>query len=125
TQLVLTLGSSGVPTVGQPYVVNASNAAGALPAFLGIGLSSTSWAGIPLPYNLGALNAAGCFAYTDFLATFNTATNAMGAASGQLTIPNLASLFGTVHFHQWAVFDAVANGLGIVTSGAAKATVGN
>jgi hypothetical protein len=40
-------------------------------------------------------------------------------------VPSNAALLGGVHYHQWAVLDAAANGLGLVTSGAARVVVGN
>ena len=80
---------------------------------------------MPLPFSMSVLNAPGCAIYTDFLLTFATASSPGGAASVQLSVPSVPALVGSVHYHQWAVLDQLANGLGLVTSGAGKVLVGS
>ncbi len=53
-----------------------------------------------------------------------TVTDGSGNANLSFNVPNNGSLAGLVLFHQWAVLDN-ANNLGIVTSNAGRALVGN
>ncbi|MFT4513704.1 MAG: hypothetical protein ACI91B_002410 [Planctomycetota bacterium] len=42
-----------------------------------------------------------------------------------MTVPNTAGLVGVDVFHQWVVLDGPANTLGLVTTNAGRARIGN
>jgi hypothetical protein len=51
-------------------------------------------------------------------------TDANGAGSTQVPVPNDASLCGAHAYQQWVILDPTANGLGFVTSNGGDARLG-
>ncbi|MEC7726374.1 MAG: hypothetical protein VYD05_12720, partial [Planctomycetota bacterium] len=93
------------------------------PAILISGLSDQVWQGSTLPLSLPGAPGCALLAAADVTAV--TITDAAGAASRSVAVPNAQSLVGLQVFHQWAIWDPAANGLSIVTSDGGAATIGN
>lgn len=116
---------TSVPTIGQTYSITLANATPSQPAALGFGLSTTNWLSLTLPLSLTPWNAPGCTLYIDLPFLSSTTTSSAGSAAIPIAVPNNSGLIGQFTLHQWVVLDTAANGLGLVLSDAAKATVGN
>jgi len=119
------IGYSIVPTIGQSYSMTLTSGPSTQPAFLGFGVSTTNWLGYSLPLSLTPYNAPSCTLYIDLPYLIPTTTNTAGSASSSISVPNNSGLVGQFTLHQWIALDPAANGLGLILSNAAKATVGN
>ena len=102
--------AGGPPAVGQPnFRVYGSKMLGGTVAVLIFGLSSTSWAGIPLPLNLGFLGLPSCSLLVsgDILlpAIASGSGPGAGAASRLVPAPPDPSLSGLAVFYQWLAVD--------------------
>ncbi|MCI0589917.1 MAG: hypothetical protein L0323_24155 [Planctomycetes bacterium] len=102
--------AGGPPAVGQPnFRVYGSKMLGGTVAVLVFGLSSTSWAGIPLPLNLGFLGLPSCSLLVsgDILlpAIASGSGPGAGAASRLVPAPPDPSLSGLAVFYQWLAVD--------------------
>ena len=113
------LGNSGAPQLGGSYAVTLSDEAPNSFAVLASGVSDTTWSGGALPAPLPG--APGCSLLVDPLVLASRPT---GNASVSFSVPNNGALVGTEVFHQWFVLDPV-NAIGLVTSNAGRARVGN
>lgn len=123
-------GSRGTPTLtmaggppfgGQTFYVQVSGMAWNQPSFMFLGLSNSSYAGVPLPYDLASLGAPGCLlrASGDFLYSF---PNVLGVGVWQYSVPNAP---GLVLYNQAISFDPTANTLGLTVSNVGTITIGN
>ena len=112
SDLHLRIGLTPVFT-GKSYV-----AAGSLPAILTIGASSTSYYGVPLPYDLGALGAPGCMITNDILVTVAGVTQSgpEGSVALPVQIPNDLKLEGGTFYTQYLFLQQGANLLGQFSS---------
>ncbi len=70
-----------------------------------LGASETSWSGLPLPFDLGAIGLSGCKIYNDQTVVIPQQTNTSGSASFSTPIPGNASLAGRSLYGQWVVSD--------------------
>jgi hypothetical protein len=97
-----------------------------LPTLLVIGTSGTAWGSVPLPLDLAALGAPGCFLRNDILLTVpgTTSNDLYGAVSVQVAVPFRPDLFGAPVFTQVLFFEAAANSLGVFTSNGLAHTLG-
>ena len=89
-----------------------------------LGLSNTSWAGVPLPASLGQFGLTGCQAWISPDASYSLVNN-NGTASWTLQIPFLQLLLGVDIYLQSAVLVPGWNPAGIVVSNAAHGVIGN
>lgn len=116
--------SSATPYVGETLPIVMANIPASAPALLALGLSNSSWGGIPLPLDLGVFGATGCNAYVSGDA-FIPITNFSGTANINLALPaSLLPSTGPRFFFQGIAIDPAANSLGLVFSNAAAMTVG-
>ncbi|MFK7741397.1 MAG: S8 family serine peptidase [Planctomycetota bacterium] len=120
---VAELSNSGLPVLGTSYGLDLSEALPSTFAVLVSGLSDSVFAGGTLPTTLPGTVDCDLFVSPDSLTAI--ATSAAGTASGSFAVPNTSSLTGLEIFHQWVVLDDQANGIGLVTSNAGRATVGS
>jgi len=118
-----TVSGLGTPAIGQTVTYRVSNTLPTAPAFMHIGLSSTNWLGIPLPFDLNLFGASSCFAYCDQVLTQGTAASA-GVASLPFAIPFDLAFVGVPHYVQWTLVDSAANRLGLTTSNYLRTTPG-
>ncbi|MEM7206093.1 MAG: sulfatase-like hydrolase/transferase [Planctomycetota bacterium] len=117
--------ASGEPRPGGSYVVGLKSAGPMLPAGLLLGVSATSFAGLPLPLLLAPLGGApGCFLHTSTDLSFGVTTDARGEASVSIALPAFGTLAASAFFHSWVVVDPGASALGLTTSDGAAVTVG-
>jgi hypothetical protein len=117
------LTNNGLPQLGSTYGLELSDALPSTFALLASGVSDTAWSGGALPAALPGAPGCDLLVSPEVLAA--VVTSPTGAASASIGVPNSAGLVGVVLFHQWAVLDGAANTLGIVTTNAGRATVGN
>lgn len=121
--LVPQIGITGLPQVGTSYQPTLSDALPATFALLISGLSDQLHLGLPLP--LPIPGAPGCDLLVAATVTDLAITDAGGAANLPMVIPTTPSLVGLNVFHQWAVWEATVNALGIVVSDGGKVTIGS
>lgn len=108
---------SSWPTLGQNFSFQVQKAAPGTLAFPMLGSSETTWGPFALPYDLTPLNATGCQLWIDPLVTLQgSLTDASGAATTTVGVPNNTALIGGRLYSTWLSLDAAANGLGLVTS---------
>ena len=86
------------------------------------GLSDQTYSGGSLPVTLPG--APGCDLLVSPDVTVTALTNAAGASSSTIAIPNTSALEGLGVFYQWVVLDQQANAIGLVTSGGALGVLG-
>jgi hypothetical protein len=100
--------------------------AGGLPAVLTLGASASSYAGIPLPFDLTPFGAPGCSIVNDILAQVpgTTTAGANGAVTILVPLPLTPGLAGAVFYSQYVFLDPAANGLGSFTSNGRMDTIG-
>ena len=112
------------PYVGHTIPVIVANLMPNALSLVAIGLSNTSWSGLPLPLGLAPLGAAGC----DVLASPDVllpATNFNGTAYMTIALPPTVVPSTTpAFFVQALATDAAANALGLVLSNAAAVSIG-
>jgi hypothetical protein len=110
------------PSMGTDLPIVIANLPAAAPCLVLVGASSSSWQGIPLPFDLSPAGAPGC----SLLASgqlFLSAPNFNG--TGFLSLPIPTSLIPGMQFYtQGMVIDLAGNALGLVFSNAASATIG-
>lgn len=89
------------------------------------GGSNQTWAGVPLPLDLGAIQAPSCFlrASIDALVPLGQ-PDIFGRLYHTVRLPNSTGLIGGALFLQTLILDAGANPAGIVTSGSVVALIG-
>ena len=99
---------------------------GGLPAVLGIGISSTSWGGVPLPFDLTPLGARGCFLRNDFALTLAGTTQPYpnGTVVIRVKVPADPRFADATFYSQFAFLQAGANTLGLFTSNGLRHTLG-
>ena len=114
--------ATSLPRLGNTMSVGFTNLP-ANAAIVMLGFSRTSSAFGPLPLDLTAFGAPGCFGNVRPDAT-NLIIGLGGRATWNLSIPASASLLCTQFYSQALVSDAAANLLGFVTSDAAAGIIG-
>jgi V8-like Glu-specific endopeptidase len=118
------ISASGTPMIGGSYSIDVAFAAPSALAAAMTGFSNSSWNGTALPLSLTGLGAAGCSLLVAPNAVVGAAADPSGSATYGLSIPNTPGLIGTQLYHQWVVFDAAANALGVATSAGIDAFIG-
>lgn len=84
-----------------------------------LGFDRTSWAGLPLPFELpGSATAPSgrCYLYTDVMLNAPVSASATGAVTSSMNVPATANLNGTTTLSQVWMIDPAANAFGLVTS---------
>lgn len=88
------------------------------------GFSNTSWAGTPLPADLGPIGAPGCVLRTEPSVLFAAVTSAAGTMRQPIVIGTDPATIGVVWYSQFLVFDPPANAFGATLSNALRTQVG-
>ncbi|MCU0862803.1 MAG: hypothetical protein MUC36_03335 [Planctomycetes bacterium] len=121
--LGLELAASAAPLLGTTVDLVTSN-----PSNSGVGVNFVSLGLLPAPgIDLTPLNAPGCFAYVDINTSIgNLISNIplLPPLTISLPVPNTLSLAGLAIGSQSVWLDAVANGLGLLTSNGVSLTLG-
>lgn len=115
-----TLSYVGLPQVSKTLTQNLSNAKTNSVAVTVLGFKATS----PLPVDLTAAGAPGCFLFQSLDVLGGTPTNASGSASLSLPIPNDKTLAGVVFYNQFFVLDPTINSLKLVGSNFGRVLIG-
>lgn len=123
-------GTSGIPTlsnnnqtvphVGQTLQLRIDNVPPAAPIIVLLGLSKTSYNGIPLPFSLAGIGAPGCMALCSAEASY-VASSSLGTALWLWTVPNA---IGVKFYNQAFALDSGANALGVIATNAGAGTIG-
>ncbi|MFN8825907.1 MAG: hypothetical protein ACK501_13120 [Planctomycetota bacterium] len=111
------------PVLGQPFSVFLYNLPPDHSTLMCLGLSNTSWGGVPLPFALDALGAPGCslLVSADVLVpVFNWA----GYATWTWVVPSVPALAGLAFHNQAAAIDH-ANVLGLVFTNGGHGVIGD
>ena len=109
------------PWLGSTWQVQLTNLPPASFALLAAGLSTTTWAGGSLPFDLGAFGLTGCFLHVSpDSSTLLGITG--GTATLTTTLPNSASLAGATLNYQGFALDPGVNPAGAIVTNAATAT---
>ena len=125
-------GASGIPSLfptGQPLVggsltTRLAYATGNSLCLFLLGFSNSSWNGVPLPADLSAQGAPGCFLRVSADGVNAGTTDAFGTAAIAYGIPANPALLSLTLEQQALSFDATANALEFAFSNAGTLTVG-
>lgn len=109
----LEMRQSGVAALGDTVGIELIHALAGVPAVLHVGTSARSIGGVPLPVALDPFGAAGCSLLQSSDVRIPAWTDAFGAASIPLAVPNNPALRGTTLFAQWSAIDRRTQPLGI------------
>lgn len=119
------MGSSNLPQVNSTnFAIELNDAVGPTGAFFGLGVSNTTWGGIPLPVALGN----GCFLNVALNVAVGVPVPGTGPGTGTcsvtLPIPNDPTLQGAKLYAQWLVSDvAAANPFNLATTAGLAFTI--
>jgi hypothetical protein len=124
-QINATTAAPGGLQIGQPIQYTMDFGRPGNLALLMLGVSNTTWNGIPLPLSLTPAGAPGCTLYHDPLFFFATVANPTnGSATIPLTWPVDRSLIGSTHYASYGSLDPAGNALGMVFSNANAIVLG-
>ncbi len=112
--------TNSVPRTGTTFSARVANLPWNAPTFLLFGLSNTTSAGLPLPFDLGIAGAPGCTLLAS-IDDIQAMTNVLGTAVWSLPVPTLA---GAQFYVQTVTFEPAANALGVVLSNGGEGMLG-
>ena len=110
-------GSAG-PRMGQQFTCSVVNLRANGAGLMLMGISNSSWFGIPLPRDLGGLGLPGCNQLTSSDVTFLLFANGTSVSFGFLTPASMA-FYGADLYLQYAMVDLAANPTGFALSNGA------
>jgi hypothetical protein len=113
-----------LPWIDDTFDVDLLQAPPGASAFMATGFSASSWAGRPLPLDLGPFGAPGCPLRVAPFVWFPFSAGPAGTPRWRLPIPNDPRLAGLSFYNQALVLDPGANPLGAVLSDAQQGRVG-
>lgn len=113
----LSIDSTGSPGIGSTtFAATLSGGPPSSPGFLNLGVSDSSWLGLPLPLDGGLLGAPGCQVLASVDTLFTVATDGSGSIHHPLPIPCAPAIAGQSVFLQIAVVSPGANPLSLLLS---------
>lgn len=113
------------PRIGTSVVVSGSNLVANQPLWLVQGVSTTSWWGNALPFDLLPFGAGGCFLRVSADIVRDGAASAAGTFSTSIPIAANTALLGRTFSLQLFPGDPQANSWGRTASNAIRLTIGN
>ncbi|MBM3974716.1 MAG: hypothetical protein FJ301_11515 [Planctomycetes bacterium] len=117
--------AGSVPQPGATFTLRITNLSLAAPvSVVAIGFSDSTWAGVPLPFGLGAIGMTGCTLWTDPAIT-SVVTTVAASATAPIALPNSPSIVGAGFYAQAFPLAPSANPAGILATNAIAALVGN
>lgn len=117
--------AGSVPQPGATFTLRITSLSLAAPvSVVAVGFSDATWAGVPLPFDLGAIGMTGCTLWTDPVITSVVATIA-ASVTAPIALPNDPSIVGAGFFAQAFPLAPSANPAGILATNAVAALVGN
>lgn len=117
--------SDDTPQIGNQLRVLVAQTPPSTIVLMLLGVSASSWGGLPLPFDLGGHGAPGCDLLLDPFDTQFRLANASGATNLQYNIPNNIHALGLRFYNQAFVLDPPANALGVVTTNGGVGLIGN
>ncbi|MBK8978957.1 MAG: serine hydrolase [Planctomycetes bacterium] len=121
----LTHTTNGLPEIGMEQRFVLGNGTSGRSAFLFLGLSKSSFNGLPLPLELGFVGAPGCRLYTGPVDTLATTVGTFGTASLAIDYPNVPALIGAQLHTQYAMLAPRSNPLGLLLTNGITTVIGN
>jgi hypothetical protein len=115
--------AAGLPWLGDEVEFAATHLPSSGAVALVLGVSRTSWNGVRLPLDLGAIGMPGCNLFTSPDVALPLA-NIAGSARLRTRICDCPALRGVPWFQQVFAADPAANPLGVVASNGAEARIG-
>ncbi|MCA8958055.1 MAG: serine hydrolase [Planctomycetes bacterium] len=115
---------TGTPEIDQVAEYRLANARVFAQAVLHVGVSRTSWLGVPLPMSMAMFGAPGCYVRVAPAISVPVKASLLGLASVSVHVPNDPALIGAKFFTQYSVADPSANGLGLTFTNGVETTVG-
>jgi len=112
------------PWTGERYEITLNGIPQTAPAAMLTGFSNQSWAGRPLPADLGFLGAPGCSLHLEPFVSYPFLAGTGGSLRWSITVPGQPSLAGLRFFNQAVVAAPGANLAGLAVSDALLSTVG-
>ncbi|MBK8101087.1 MAG: hypothetical protein IPK26_28720 [Planctomycetes bacterium] len=116
------LGHQGLPAQGQAFQIHLRRAEPAGFAMFWLGLSSTNWQGLSLPFDASPLGAPGCSVLVSGDVPYPAPVDTNGRASLTVSVPTDPALAGLVVLAQSASTSS-ANGFGFAASDALRIRV--
>lgn len=116
--------TAGAATVGANWNHSLTNGPASSSGILLIGVSNTTFNGVPLPFPLASLGATGCSLSVSADLSVPVATNTSRSFSLNVAIPNVPPMAGQTFYTQAVLADLFANSLGLVTSNGGSAGIG-
>lgn len=91
-----------------------------------LGTNTTTWAGVPLPLDLGTVGLPGCSVYTDLAVLVSgVTTNLAGLAASFVSVPGDPALVSSTLYGQWVINDDRVNpAFPLATSDGLRFTLG-
>lgn len=117
--------STSTPQIGDTFRVRVAQARASSAALLCLGVSKNTWAGVPLPLDLGWLGAPGCAVLASIDHAQPMGLDATGYGSFSYTLPNNIYMLGQRFYNQALVADPSANLLGFALSNGGEGLIGN
>ena len=115
----------GFPTLTQSTTIRLEQARAAAPTALMLGFSNKLFNNVvPLPAELAAIGAPGCWLLASLDLLYTSVTDKNGADSQVLTIPDLPVLIGHSIYFQQFVLDTSVNKLGMVFTNGLELKIG-
>ncbi len=115
--MTLAAAPASAPVLGTTFNSNLASMSSGATAFMMVGASNTTFAGLPLPLDLGFAGLPGCLLYQDLGLEGAGATVSTGAttASYSLPIPTSYAFTGlTVYLQGWSTAGETSNALTVV-----------
>lgn len=119
------LTSNGVPAIGGAFSLDLTDAVPNSAVALLFGNSDSQWNGVLLPFSLQPLGAPGCDLLVAVDITAALLTDAGGAASLPVNVPNQTALLDVLFYTQFAVLDLAANAMGLAFSNGGVGLIGH
>ena len=125
-------GSSGTPQLyctkypklGQPFEFRVVGMTAARSGVILAGLTDLLWKTVTLPLDLSPLGASACHLFISIDAELGFTADATGATTFNVRLPNDQTLLGLHFFNQAFVLSPGSNALGLITSNAGRAFIG-
>lgn len=114
TQIATPDGTHPNPSQGTTY--NLTSGPRSSLVWLGFGTSTTTWNGLPLPFDLTPLGAPGCKLLTDNVALIGANTDSNGRANVRIPGFTSPSTIGLSTFTQFVCLDPSGNPMGLTVS---------
>ncbi len=112
------------PQQGTTTTFAVKSAPAGAPVVMNIGLSSTIWNGIRLPFDLSLIGMNGCLLRQNMILSINGRTDGFGSYNTGIKFPVTPASVGVAYHTQFTIIDLKSNALGITVSNAMTTRLG-